>query len=85
MQSTVAYHFHTLLPVTTRPTRFCTAAADDSLEVPFTGTKEAWESWVTKINQALNPLDLEFAHMNDQATGKELYALVCRTLVCRPY
>ena len=84
MLSTVACHFRALLRVTTRLTRFYTAAADDSLDVPFTGTKEAWDAWVAKINQALNPLDLEFAHMNDQATGKELYAMVRCALVCHP-
>ena len=84
MLSTVACHFRSLLRIATRLTRFYTAAADDSLEVPFTGTKEAWDAWVTKINQALNPMDLEFAHMNDQATGKELYALVCRALLYHP-
>ncbi|THH33872.1 hypothetical protein EUX98_g234 [Antrodiella citrinella] len=53
-------------------------ASDDTLEIPFSDTREAWDAWVVKINAALDPIDLEFAHMNDQANGKELYALVNR-------
>lgn len=51
-------------------------AIDESLEIEYGEHRESWEAWVNKINIALNPLDLEFAHMFDEATGKDVYALV---------
>jgi hypothetical protein len=31
---------------------------------------------VAKINRSLDKLDLEFRHMHDELSGKEMYALV---------
>ncbi|KAH8106987.1 Nse1 non-SMC component of SMC5-6 complex-domain-containing protein [Cristinia sonorae] len=53
-------------------------AEDETLEIPFSDTQEAWDEWVTQINKSLNPLDLELAHMIDQGNGRVLYALVNR-------
>ncbi|TCD61082.1 hypothetical protein EIP91_009049 [Steccherinum ochraceum] len=53
-------------------------AADETLEINFEDSRDSWDKWVQKINEALNPIDLEFAHMSDQNSGKELYALVNR-------
>ncbi|KAI0797893.1 Nse1 non-SMC component of SMC5-6 complex-domain-containing protein [Abortiporus biennis] len=53
-------------------------AADETIEIHFGEDRNSWDEWITKINAALNPLDLELAHLHDQQTGKELYALVNR-------
>jgi RNAse (barnase) inhibitor barstar len=31
---------------------------------------------VVKVNQALNPLDLEFRHLQEETSGREMYAIV---------
>lgn len=51
-------------------------AADESLDVDYREDRAFWDEWVTKINEALNPLDLEFAHLFDESTAKDMYALV---------
>ena len=56
-------------------------AADESLDISFTGTRNSWDSFVTRINNALNPLDLEFASSHDQDTGEEVYAVVRLSLI----
>ncbi|KAL6309242.1 Nse1 non-SMC component of SMC5-6 complex-domain-containing protein [Sparassis latifolia] len=53
-------------------------ATDDSLEIPFSSDRNSWDNFVSNINNALNPLDLEFAHMHDEYTGKEMCVLVNR-------
>ena len=59
------------------------SAVDETLEIPFSGDRDSWDSWVTEINQSLNPLNLEFSHYLDQTTGKEMYGLVgFPTLAC---
>lgn len=53
-------------------------AIDETLEVEYGEDRASWDAWVTKINTALNPLDLEFAHILDESTGKDMYAIVNR-------
>ncbi|OBZ75530.1 Non-structural maintenance of chromosomes element 1 [Grifola frondosa] len=53
-------------------------AANDSLDIPFYSDRNSWDTFVSNINDVLNPLDLEFAHLLDEISGKELYALVNR-------
>ncbi|KAI0724080.1 Nse1 non-SMC component of SMC5-6 complex-domain-containing protein [Fomitopsis betulina] len=53
-------------------------AANDALEIEFTGDRNSWDEFVSSINDALNPMNLEFAHMSDEITGKEMCALVNR-------
>ena len=51
-------------------------AANESLDVRYRGDRASWDEFVTKVNDALNPLDLEFAHLSDEVSGTELYAVV---------
>ncbi|KAJ6502611.1 hypothetical protein C8R45DRAFT_626081 [Mycena sanguinolenta] len=55
-------------------------AADDSLEIAHSDTREEWDAFVIKVNQALDPLDLEFRHLQEETSGREMYAIV-RTLL----
>jgi non-structural maintenance of chromosomes element 1 len=52
------------------------SAVDETLEIEYSDNVVDWNNWVTKMNSALNPLDLEFVHVFDEATGKDMYALV---------
>ncbi|KAI6117685.1 Nse1 non-SMC component of SMC5-6 complex-domain-containing protein [Pisolithus croceorrhizus] len=51
-------------------------AANPVLDVRASDRREDWDAFVNKINDALNPLDLEFRHALDEETGKEMYAVV---------
>lgn len=51
-------------------------AADNTLDIPNNGSKAAWEEFVAKVNNSLDNLDLEFRHLNDETTGRVMYALV---------
>ncbi|OCH95004.1 hypothetical protein OBBRIDRAFT_746510 [Obba rivulosa] len=53
-------------------------AADETLDVPFEGSRDSWNSFVTRLNDTLDPLNLELAHSHDESTGKEMFALVNR-------
>lgn len=56
---------------TERPT-----AANNNVNIAYLDTDAAWDQFVTTINRSLNSLDLEFRNLQDQMTGKTLYALV---------
>ncbi|KAJ7285905.1 Nse1 non-SMC component of SMC5-6 complex-domain-containing protein [Mycena rebaudengoi] len=49
-------------------------AVDDSLEIP----EEDWENVLAKVTASLNPLDLEFRSLQDELSGREMYAIVNR-------
>ncbi|KAN0076986.1 Nse1 non-SMC component of SMC5-6 complex domain containing protein [Tylopilus felleus] len=51
-------------------------AADPTLSIAFDDSRQAWDRFVSSINSSLNPLDLEFRHLMDEQTGKEMYAVV---------
>ncbi|KAH0827088.1 Nse1 non-SMC component of SMC5-6 complex-domain-containing protein [Lanmaoa asiatica] len=51
-------------------------AAAPSLGIQFDDSRQAWDKFVSDINTALNPLDLEFRHLADEETGVEMYAVV---------
>ena len=51
-------------------------AADDSIELAQSRDKADWDAFVIKINKSLDNLDLEFRHLLDQSSGKEMYAVV---------
>ncbi|KAF8212303.1 Nse1 non-SMC component of SMC5-6 complex-domain-containing protein [Mycena galopus ATCC 62051] len=53
-------------------------AADNSLDIPHSGTREEWDAFVAKVNQTLDPLDLEFRPMQEETSGREMYAIVNR-------
>ena len=51
-------------------------AADDSLDIAYSGDTAAWHNFVTRINNSLNDLHLELRHADDELTGRKMYALV---------
>lgn len=51
-------------------------AANDTLDIDYREDRASWDSFVTKINDALNPLDLEFSRLHDEINGTEMYAVV---------
>ncbi|EGN95424.1 hypothetical protein SERLA73DRAFT_60158 [Serpula lacrymans var. lacrymans S7.3] len=53
-------------------------AADDTVDIEYSGDRVDWDNFVASINVALDSLDLEFRHLSDEQTGKEVYALVNR-------
>ncbi|KAJ7109307.1 Nse1 non-SMC component of SMC5-6 complex-domain-containing protein [Mycena epipterygia] len=53
-------------------------AADNTLDIPHSGDREEWDAFVVKVNDSLNPLDLEFRHLQEETTGREMYAIVNR-------
>jgi hypothetical protein len=58
-------------------------AADDSIEFPRARGKEEWDSFLVKVNKSIDSLDLEFRQLHDEASGREMYALVClKSLYC---
>ncbi|KAJ7470701.1 Nse1 non-SMC component of SMC5-6 complex-domain-containing protein [Mycena latifolia] len=53
-------------------------AADDSLDIPHSVDQDEWDAFVAKLNESLNPLDLEFRHLQEETTGRVMYAIVNR-------
>ncbi|RDB21203.1 Non-structural maintenance of chromosomes element 1 [Hypsizygus marmoreus] len=53
-------------------------AAEPDISVPYSQTKDAWDAFVVKVNKSIDNLDLEFRHLHDETTGREMYALVNR-------
>ncbi|KAF4579090.1 CDP-diacylglycerol-serine O-phosphatidyltransferase [Pleurotus pulmonarius] len=52
--------------------------ADNSLHIPHSNQRDAWDGFVARVNTSIDALDLEFRHLHDQHTGREMYALVNR-------
>ncbi|KAI0665150.1 Nse1 non-SMC component of SMC5-6 complex-domain-containing protein [Cubamyces menziesii] len=52
--------------------------ANQTLDIEYRSDRNSWDTFVAKINDELNPLDLEFAHLYDEVSGKEMYAVVNR-------
>ncbi|CDO71235.1 hypothetical protein BN946_scf184863.g31 [Trametes cinnabarina] len=52
--------------------------ANETLEIQYRDDRNSWDTFVANVNDALNPLDLEFAHLHDEVSGKEMYAVVNR-------
>ncbi|KAI0748240.1 Nse1 non-SMC component of SMC5-6 complex-domain-containing protein [Daedaleopsis nitida] len=52
--------------------------ANETVHIEYRDDRASWDSFVTQINDALNPLDLEFSRMHDEINGTELYAVVNR-------
>ncbi|KAG6814323.1 hypothetical protein H0H92_013448 [Tricholoma furcatifolium] len=53
-------------------------AANPELNLPIYTDNDSWQLFVSKINMSIDSLDLEFRHLHDENTGKEMYALVNR-------
>lgn len=60
-------------------------AADNSIEFTQPSDKADWDAFVVKVNKSLDNLDLEFRHLLDESSGKELYAIVGVNLVYYGY
>jgi len=56
----------------------CLTAADDRLVIHHSDNTVAWHSFVTRVNNSLNDLQLEFRPSDDELTGRKMYALVNR-------
>ena len=67
-------HSCSLGPILTRPC--LSIAADETLNIEFTNTREAWDAWITGINASLNSLNLEVVRGLDEVTGTDMYCLV---------
>ncbi|KAI0780812.1 Nse1 non-SMC component of SMC5-6 complex-domain-containing protein [Trametes elegans] len=52
--------------------------ANETLDIEYHGDRNSWDNFVAGVNDALNPLDLEFVHVHDEVSGKEVYAVVNR-------
>ncbi|KAI0093959.1 Nse1 non-SMC component of SMC5-6 complex-domain-containing protein [Irpex rosettiformis] len=53
-------------------------SVDENLNVPYNDDRKYWDDWVNKVTEALNPLDLEFAHVHDEFSGEHVYGIVNR-------
>ncbi|KAG6903216.1 hypothetical protein C0995_002759 [Termitomyces sp. Mi166 len=53
-------------------------AANPELEIRRPAGRDTWNEFVTKVNQSLDSLDLEFRHLHDEISGTQMYALVNR-------
>ena len=62
-----------------------TSAVDPTLDINYSDSRDAWNDWVNGINRALDPLNLEFAHVTDEILGKEVYALVSIRIDSKKY
>ncbi|KAI0636855.1 Nse1 non-SMC component of SMC5-6 complex-domain-containing protein [Trametes polyzona] len=51
---------------------------NETLDIEYRADRQSWDNFVTSVSDALSPLDLEFTHMHDEVTGKEMYAVVNR-------
>ncbi|KAI9065164.1 hypothetical protein FKP32DRAFT_1665603 [Trametes sanguinea] len=51
---------------------------NETLQIEYRADRASWDAFVASVNDALNPLDLEFAHLHDEVSGKEMYAVVNR-------
>ena len=57
-------------------------AADDNVELTQPVSKAEWDAFVVEINKSLDRLDLEFRHLLDESSGKEMYAVVGINVPC---
>ena len=51
-------------------------ATDNSLEITQPQNKADWDAFLVKVNKSLDHLDLEFRHLLDESSGKEMYGVV---------
>ncbi|KAJ7219212.1 Nse1 non-SMC component of SMC5-6 complex-domain-containing protein [Mycena pura] len=49
-------------------------AVDEELDI----AESDWDTFVTEVNDSLNALDLEFRHVQDETTGRIMYAIANR-------
>lgn len=61
--------------------RIC-AEANETVDIEYRADRNSWDNFVTSVNEALNPIDLEFAHLHDEVSGKEMYAVVSISGLC---
>jgi hypothetical protein len=54
------------------------AASDGNLAIAHSDDPAAWNRFVDQVNTSIDSLDLEFRHLIDESTGRELYTLASR-------
>ncbi|KAK0450782.1 Nse1 non-SMC component of SMC5-6 complex-domain-containing protein [Armillaria borealis] len=50
-------------------------AADEHVDIQYTGSDASWNDFVAKANKSLDALDLGFRLVQDELTGKKMYVL----------
>lgn len=55
---------------------FIHVAVDNSLEIEYKPTDDAWLAYVQKLNDSMNTLNLEIVLLHDETTGLAMHALV---------
>lgn len=60
-------------------------AVDNSVELVQSRDKVDWDAFVIQVNKSLDVLDLEFRHLLDESSGKEMYAVVGVLILCYEY
>jgi hypothetical protein len=61
------------LPKLKKKTRI---AADESLDIEYSSSVDAWSAFIKKVNDSINSLDLEIVTLHDETSGKPMHALV---------
>ncbi|KIK59760.1 hypothetical protein GYMLUDRAFT_44212 [Collybiopsis luxurians FD-317 M1] len=51
---------------------------DEGVDVSYSDSEEAWDDFIQSVNTSLNDLDFEFKSIQDENTGKRLFAMVNR-------
>jgi hypothetical protein len=52
------------------------AAANPNLDLTYSDTQASWDDFIKRVNNAIDALDLEFRHLQDERDGRQLYSLV---------
>ncbi|KAK0210670.1 Nse1 non-SMC component of SMC5-6 complex-domain-containing protein [Desarmillaria ectypa] len=50
-------------------------AADENVNIQYTGSDLSWDDFVARVNKSLDALDLGFRLVQDELTGKKMYVL----------
>ena len=56
----------------------CVGAAPE-LDIEVGTTDEEWNAFINKVNESLNPFDLEVKYTADEVSWVKMWALVCAT------
>ena len=56
----------------------CVGAAPE-LDIEVGTTDEEWNAFINKVNESLNPFDLEVKYTADEVSWVKMWALVCTT------
>lgn len=53
-----------------------TLEIDENLHIEYDNSKDAWPTYVAKLNDSMNALNLEIVLLHDETTGVPMHALV---------